>query len=191
MAHLCKCIICGEQFDIDKEQAVCKSNKRYAHQACYPEGELVPMDKHERQEWRNKKKQVERSENLMLTQEDKLRNDKQDLMDYIGDLYGSAANYQKISKQLKNYIDKDGYTYSGIAKCLHYFYEIQHHSIEDSNGGIGIVGFIYSDVKKYYYQLYQVQAKNAGKDAKQMFANKIYVSIRSPKAKVYRRLFNM
>ena len=43
--HMVKCKICGCSFDTNTEQAVIAGPRRYAHQACMPEGELVPMEK--------------------------------------------------------------------------------------------------------------------------------------------------
>ena len=42
-AHKVKCAICGEIFDLNKIQGVRHGARRYAHQECYPEGELVPL----------------------------------------------------------------------------------------------------------------------------------------------------
>ena len=47
-----------------------------------------------------------------------------------------------------------------MTKSLEWFYNIQHGSIEDSNGGIGIIPFIYEEAKEYYKNLYIAQKKN-------------------------------
>ena len=43
MAHYVICSICGKRFDRDKVQAVKSSARRYAHQSCCPQGEIVPL----------------------------------------------------------------------------------------------------------------------------------------------------
>ena len=53
-AHKVKCAICGEIFDLNKIQGVRHGARRYAHQECYPEGELVPLPE-ETPEYKNLK----------------------------------------------------------------------------------------------------------------------------------------
>lgn len=45
MAHYCICPICKEKFNRDIIQSVKYGARRYAHQTCYPEGEIVPLPK--------------------------------------------------------------------------------------------------------------------------------------------------
>ena len=44
--------------------------------------------------------------------------------------------------------------------CLHWFYNINHGSLEEGHGGIGIIPFIYDNVKEYYQDIYNAQEKN-------------------------------
>lgn len=115
MAHLVKCSICGEQFDRDKIQAVRTGARRYAHQTCNPDGELVP-----------------------LAEKPKEDKDLTKLKEYISKLYGDKANWHLIMKQIKDYQKEYNYSLSGILKSLIWFYEVKGNSLEKSNGGIGM-----------------------------------------------------
>lgn len=51
-----------------------------------------------------------------------------------------------------------------MLKTLYWWYEIKGHSIDQSQGGIGIIPFIYDDALKYYYSLYLAQIANEDKE---------------------------
>ena len=78
----------------------------------------------------------------------------------IKSIYGPNYNYMLINTQAEEYILKYGYTWSGMTGCLHWFYNINHGDKEEGHGGIGIIPFIYDDVKKYYQDIYKSQEKN-------------------------------
>lgn len=137
MAHYVICNVCGKRFDRDKVQAVKSNARRYAHQSCYPQGEIVPLP------------QVDE--------------DLQKLNEYIEKLLGNNYNKARVKQQLKSFKEEYNYSYSGILKSLVYFYEVKGNSIDKANGGIGIVPFIYQDAFNYYYSLWQAQSVNQTK----------------------------
>lgn len=104
-----------------------KVNRRYAHVECADKAEEV------------------------RSQEDK---DKEALEQYIKQLFNEDYVNPRIRKQINDYINNYNYTYSGIQRSLQYFYEVKGHSLEKANGGIGIVGYVYSDAYNYYYNLW-------------------------------------
>lgn len=127
-----KCLYCGEQFDRISEPNV-KIGRRYAHKACY---------------------EAQDQETL------KAEKDKNDFYEYIKQIYGPKYDFVLISKQAENYIKQYDFTYSGMLKSLKWFYEIKGNSKEGSNGGIGIIPYIYEEAKKYYYNIYLAQQRN-------------------------------
>lgn len=137
MAHYVICSVCGKRFDRDKVQAVKSNARRYAHQSCCPQGEIVPLP------------QVDE--------------DLQKLNEYIEKLLGNNYNKARVKQQLKSFKEEYNYSYSGILKSLVYFYEVKGNSIDKANGGIGIVPFIYQDAFNYYYSLWQAQSVNQTK----------------------------
>lgn len=178
MAHLCKCIICGEQFDRDKIPAVRypPNPRRYAHQTCYPEGEsaaLPPKPKTSPPA----KKLYKKEEPAAETQADK--ESRKDLLDYIS-THMSEPNYARIQLQINEYTQLYGYTYSGIKKTLIYFYEVLKGDDEKGKGGIGIVPYIYQDAYKYFLQIYQAKKANEDKKPEEFLPESFEVRIKPP-----------
>lgn len=138
--HIVKCKICGLDFDLNQEQGVIAGARRYAHHKCLPTGELVPME--------------------TPPAEDP---DLKTLKDYISKIYGEKANWALINKQIKKFKKDNNYSYSGMFKSLVYFYEVKHNSVENSNGGIGIIEFCYQDAYQYYLAIFMAQNNNENK----------------------------
>lgn len=111
--HRVKCYYCGKMFDRDSEPFVQVFSRRYAHKSC-SEGKEPP-------------KKVE-----------KKPNDETELNEYIKKLFGLSYVPPRAQKQIKQYVKEYNYTYSGIRKCLYYFYEIRKNDIEKAYQGIGM-----------------------------------------------------
>lgn len=131
--HRVKCSICGVIFDRDKEPAEATGARRYAHLSCYERMEA------------NK------------PQEEK---DYEALEKYILKLYNKDSLGALITKQIRDFRKNNNYTYTGIQKTLMWWFEIKGNSIDQTNGGIGIVPFVYDDACKYFYSLYLAQLTN-------------------------------
>ena len=57
-------------------------------------------------------------------------------------------------------MNKYGYNWTTMTKILKWFYEINGGSIEDSNGGIGIIPYAYDKARNYYLKLHETKVKN-------------------------------
>lgn len=135
------CIYCKKTFDKTKEEFKLFSNGKYAHKSCF-----------------------DLEQNRELT-------DKEKLEQYIMKLFNTDYVYARIQKQIKEFMDKYGYTYSGIHKALIYYYEVKGNSIEKANGGIGIIPYIYQNAFNYYYSIWEAQQKQENiSDAKSLEA---------------------
>ena len=133
-----KCLKCGLEFDIDKIPYVVifqGKRKRYAHEVCPIKEEDLPP-------------------------EQKQANEKDAFFQVVKRIYGPKYNYMMINTQCESYMTQYGYTWSGMRACLHWFYEINHGSLEEGHGGVGIIPFIYDQVKEYYTEIYRTQKKN-------------------------------
>ena len=160
---MCKCAICGKEFDRNAIQAVRHGARRYSHWTCEPDGELVPM------------------ENKIDPELDKLNN-------YIINLLGKDYNAARVKKQIKDFKEQ-GMSYSGILKSLIYFYEVKGNSKEKANGGIGIVPFVYKDAYNYYYDLFMAQQRN---ENKKLFIERVReIIIKPPKVEKPVKLFDL
>ena len=160
MPHMVKCSVCGKQFDRDKFPFVKTSSRRYAHYECAANKEQIQSEEEK---------------------------DKENLENYIMKLFNETYINQLIRKQLNQYVDEYGYTYSGIHKALIYFFEVKHNSIEKSNGGIGIVPYCYKQAFNYYYNLWLAQEKNRNKDIESYIPEVVEIYITPPKRKTKKR----
>lgn len=164
MSHYVICKVCGERFDRDVVQAVKVGARRYAHQTCFPTGEIVP-----------------------LPQKDP---DLVELEEYITKLLGKDYNQARVKKQIKDFKEENHFSYSGILKSLVYFYEVKGNSIDKANGGIGIVPFVYQDAYNYYYDLFMAQSRNEQKDVADIVSKTREITIRPPEKPINKRFFN-
>lgn len=162
--HYVICKVCGKRFDRDVVQAVKAGPRRYAHQTCLPTGEIVPLPQ---------------------TDPDLVK-----LEEYIKKLLGKEYNRARVKKQIKDFVEENHYSYSGILKSLVYFYEVKGNSSEKANGGIGIVPFVYQDAYNYYYDLFLAQSRNETKDVAEMVSKTKEITIRPPERPVTKRFFN-
>ena len=115
------------------------------------------------------------------------KSDAELLDEYIMKLFGYEYVPPRAKKQINQYIQEYNYTYSGMLKALIYFYEIRGGSVEDAHDGVGILPYIYSDAKEYYYNLWLAQQKNVYKDIKQFKPETIEVHILRPQRNIIKR----
>lgn len=164
--HQVKCFYCEQMFDRDKEPFIKVNGRRYAHKKCS-------------QNYQN-----------TLSQEEQ---DKIELEQYILKIFNESYLNAKIKKQIESYIKQYNYTYSGIYKTLLYWFEVQKKSIEEANGGIGIVPYIYNEALNYYYQLYLAQEANKNKTSQDYLIKTNTIEIYPPSAdiKLKHKLFNL
>lgn len=135
--HIVICPFCKQSFDAQPEgenKEWIKIKRRYAHMSCYIDHEQS------------------------MTQEEK---DLRDLVTYIQQLLGDDYVYMKVKKQIEEYHNKFQYSYTGMLSSLKWYYEVQNNKTDKANGGVGIIPYIYNDAKKYYYNIYLAQQKNA------------------------------
>ncbi len=169
IAHLVKCVICGEQFDRDKVQAVKISARRYAHHRCKPDGELVAMEE-----------KPPADPDLLALEE------------YIKKLFNIDFINPRIRKQINEYHQNLGFSYSGMLKTLYWFFEIQNNPIDKANGSIGIIPWAYQSARDYYKIIYQAQQANKEKDIKNYKPKVIQMKMASPRREKPKiKLFNI
>lgn len=127
MAHFVVCKYCGDRFDRDKVAFVEVGARRYAHKSCSDKVEAaIPQD-----------------------EKDYIK-----LEEYIKELFKTNKINAKTRKQIKDFKNEYGYTYTGMLKTLYWWYEIKNHTTELAKDGIGIVPYVYDDAEKYYYIKY-------------------------------------
>ena len=107
--------------------------------------------------------------------------DKEDLYLYIQQLFDTQEVPVKVIQQINKLMKENkNYTYSGIFKSLYYFYTVKGNNVEKSNGGIGIVPYIYEEARNYYYNIWQANQKNSVKMLEQYKPKEVIIKIESP-----------
>lgn len=158
--HLVKCAYCGEKFDRDAKDTVEVSKNRYAHKECH-EGRFNSLSEDEK--------------NKLL------------LNEYILHLFNYTSVPVKVQRQIDNFVNIQGYTYTGMLQSLQYFFTIQGHSTEKANGGIGIIPYVYEDAYTYFYNIWKGRAEN-DKDtidrAKRELGKTKVIHIKSPQRQI-------
>ena len=137
--HYVKCYYCGEKFDANEEEYIMATSRRYAHKKCSENKEQT------------------------LTQE---QLDKIALEEYIQKLFNIDYVEPQIQLQIKRFVEKNNFTYSGIHKALIYFYEVKGNPVEKAGKSLGIVPWVYQDAYRYYFSLWQARQKNETKEIK-------------------------
>ena len=150
-----KCLYCEQQFNRnDPNIEVKKVGRRYAHLQCW-EQHMANMTKEEK--------------------------DEMAFYVYVQQLFGSEYNYTLTKKLAERYHTESNYTYSGMLKTLKWYYEKEGHSLDKSNGSIGIIPYVYQQALNYYYNLYKAQLINQEKDIQQISQPQIReITIQSP-----------
>lgn len=135
MTHIVKCRWCGEKFDTEKANIkwVMPSRNMYYHESCWEmkqhPGAIRPnADKND--EWRAV------------------------IFDFITRDLKGECNYARVNKQLSEYKAKNpDWTYKGMFFALKWFYEVKHNDWDKSNGGVGILPYIYYDGTEYWRKM--------------------------------------
>jgi hypothetical protein len=164
MSHKVKCLYCGKEFDRDEEEFV-KFGNRYGHKSCFDEANCEPPISAAEQEKR----------------------DLEELKAYIRLLFKKERVPARANAQIQDY-HSQGYTYSGMLKCLKYFYEIKGGDKEKAYNGIGIVPYIWQEAYSYYYTI-AVAHELSKKEIS--FSEPVNITIEKPKKSKRVRLFSM
>lgn len=135
-----ECRVCKQKFNrldpkllegVDWVQPV---NRHYFHKKCYDD-------------FAKKKGQIGK-DGIELEADDMVW--KAAVEDYLKRDLKIGIDYPRFNSQWKKYIEKDGRKPKGIYFTLKYFYDIRKNSPERSEGGIGIVSWIYDEAAEYW-----------------------------------------
>lgn len=132
MAHIVHCRSCGGAFNrdvlIEGIDWVKPSNLQYYHKNCY-------------EQWAKKQGKLE----------GKMSDDEwfEALRYYLNHIVKIPIDWKKLSSQWKNLL-KQKKTAKGIYFSVKYFYDVMNGDKEKSQGGIGIVSYIYQDSCNYW-----------------------------------------
>ena len=130
--HLVTCRCCKQKFDAQPEGKdkdwIMPSKNWYYHLTCY-------------NDWAKKKNDVhsQADDDLWFGA----------MWDYLAKDIKIGPNFMKVKSQWDNFIKK-GQTPKGIYFCIRYFYEVKKGDPKKSDGGIGIIPYIYQEGAAYW-----------------------------------------
>lgn len=78
------------------------------------------------------------------------KKEKQAMTKYICELFNLKALGPVNNRMITKYVKERGYTYSGIANALKYFYEIKKNQVHKAEERVGIVPYVYSEAEEYF-----------------------------------------
>lgn len=117
------------------------------------------------------------------------KQDRQDLSDYVAQIYSIEFPTGWMLKQIKEYKEKRNYTYKGMELTLRYIYEIENKYLrEASESGLGLIPYYYEKAKKYHMNIREV-TKSASNAEINNEAEIIY--LKPTKRKVNKKLIDM
>lgn len=145
MAHLVKCLYCGETFDADKEPFIKPRANRYAHEKC-ANGATAQQAAAAN----------DIKKGLVVDSEKEAYNE---LKDYLNTLFKGKINWPLAISKMQA-LRLQNYTYSGMRKALQWWYEIKKNSPQDVKSPLGIIPYIYEDAYKYYEAIFLAEQRN-------------------------------
>lgn len=136
MATKVKCRFCGASIDKDTSY---QDKDRKGYYFCNYEHFIESHNKI-----------AKKSINPTLSQENRVKNDRSDLIDYIYLLYNEKIPLF-VFKQIKDFTTRANrpLTYKGMELSLRYWIDTLGNSF-DGNTGIGIVEYVYDDAEQFW-----------------------------------------
>lgn len=182
MAQIKVCSVCGEKFDIDKEEWF-KPSTRYIHEKCREVYEEKQAKKNEKIcLYCNKKFNIKEPHYKVINryahekcylehynEEEELAKD--EIWQYLTKVLKMDAKFTTVDRQRQEYIAK-GCTNVGILNALKYYYEVVRGSVEKSQNRIGIVPYVYDEAQKYYRDL-EKEKERVGKNVKKWLKKEV------------------
>lgn len=105
--------------------------------------------------------------------------DKDKLYAYLRELFGQNLNMALVNKQIKGFIEDQGYTYSGIMGTLVYAFDVKGLD-KGKSRGVGIVPYLYNEARDYYMKIAVAKQQNENVEIKKITET---VEIVSPQCK--------
>lgn len=207
MAHYVKCLYCGQSFNRDSEEYAIPRPRRHAHAACaLRQAEIDGTDPPEIINPKNMvicdycKKTFDKSkvpfvqrgrkyfhEECKIKDDQREHTDKEKLDDYVMNLFNMDYVSPRIQKQINDYVDTYGYTYSGILYTLQYWIDIKKHAYDTKYDSIGIVPKIYEQARQYKYAIWLAHHQNKDLDMEIYRPRTIEIKIPPPQRNLPKR----
>jgi hypothetical protein len=148
MAHMVKCLYCGEHFDADKI-AFIKIGRRYAHEECGNRQNTESTKNGIYQLQQNKEQDVD---------------EKRIFFDCINETCKGRCevDWAMITKEYKR-LEKAGYSINSLTKTFYYVYEIIRQPLPEKLNNLFLVEKYYENAKEYYKNVFLINKANKTK----------------------------
>lgn len=136
MSHIVTCRVCKKQFDTESlsiKEWIKPRNRLYYHTKCYDD-------------WKNGKDKITTANNDIEFWYDAI-------VDFLYFVKKIDLDFAKFQNQWKSFTAAGkNMTPKGIYFSVLYYYDIMKGNPEKSQGGIGIIPYIYNDAAKYWVE---------------------------------------
>jgi len=174
MSHIVKCRACGIKFNTEAVPWEMPSVNYYYHKNCY-------------EQW------VKKQGGLQA----KMSDDEwfEALKYYLNHIIKAPIDWKKLTSQWNNLL-KQKKTAKGIYFAMKYFYDVANGDKEKSQGGIGIVSYIYQDSCSYWEERFLRDStildkiEEQAKEQARMIKNK-KTQIQTKKETIKKKIFSL
>lgn len=181
-----KCVICGQILKPTDETVPYK--KRHAHIQCF--NNVMKITTSEKRQKNEEKKSTAKPKTKPKTTQykdavtEEEYQEKQRFYNIIKQITRADTLEPKIYKLAEDYINKYGFTYDGMTRCMDYITRILE--IELEGDGMGLIPYYYAESEKHAQMIADTREKN--KDLTPEITNSFYkkrsVHIRRKKSKI-------
>ncbi len=113
--------------------------------------------------------------------------EKQKLEEYLLRLFKLQYLHPTIIKQIDEYTNEKGFTYLNIYRTLFYYYDIMRNKPPLANPNIGIVPYVYPQMKAYFDKLNNAVDLNKGKNIRDYRPVVVKKTIQAPERQPLRK----
>lgn len=142
------CKYCGMEFS-KSDTEYFTIGRRYAHMACH--------------------KAFEEKQNKEIR-------DYELLVECIKKIFKLEILSAKIEKQIRDFIAKYNYDYTGIRRTLEWWFILKRNPTTLAQDGIGIVPFVYNEALEYFHRLEQANEFNESAEIKKPHIHEVVIS---------------
>lgn len=154
-----KCVICGQIIKPTDETVPYK--KRHAHVQCFNNVMKITTSE-KRQKVEEKKKTVSTTKPKKVQYKDAVTEEeyqeKQRFYNIIKQITKTENLEPKIYKLAEDYVNKYGFTYDGMTRCMDYIARVLEMTI--TGDGMGLIPYYYAEAEKHALTIAETREKN-------------------------------
>ena len=154
-----KCVICGQIIKPTDETVPYK--KRHAHVQCFNNVMKITTSE-KRQKVEEKKKTVSTTKPKKVQYKDAVTEEeyqeKQRFYNIIKQITKTENLEPKIYKLAEDYVNKYGFTYDGMTRCMDYIVRVLEMTI--TGDGMGLIPYYYAEAEKHVKTIADTREKN-------------------------------